>query len=357
MRNCFSILCLLLLSLNAFSQSADTIRVGITHEPPFVIIGTDGTYSGLSIDLWQSIANEQKVAYQFLTYSDQLGLIRALDFKEIDICINPMHANEVRLRMLDITQPFYVSSIGVATSQVKKSRVRAFLKNFFSLRFLRVIFFLLILILTFGTLLWIAERKENRRQFRPGIIGLFDGLWWSAVTMTTVGYGDKAPKTKIGKIIAIIWMLTAIVTISGFTGAIASTLTVQSLGRTIEDLGDLQQAEMIGSVMSSSSEAFLKQQDIQPDIVYQDVQEALTALAAQNIEVLVYDKSVLDYNITTLQLSNKVVLLPVNFNQQYRSFFLPKNSPNLDWVNALLVRNINDARWQELMRKYNLQGQ
>ena len=62
----------------------------------------------------------------------------------------------------------------------------------------------------------------------------------------------------------------------------------------------------------------------------------------------------MDYYISQLQLSNKVALLPVSFNQQYRSFFLPKNSPNLTWVNALIVRNINEVSWQETMKKYNL---
>lgn len=345
---------LLLLTLNGWSQSAEVMRVGIKHEPPFVISEPGGTFTGLSIDLWKSIAGQHEIQYEFKEYNDHLGLIRALDFKEIDICINPMHVNEIRLKMLDVTFPFYVSSIGVATTTVKKTQAGAFLRNFFSYQFFKIVFLLIMIIFIFGTILWIAERKENRRQFRPGLIGLFDGLWWSAVTMTTVGYGDKAPKTRMGRIIAIIWMLTAIVTISGFTGTIASTLTVQSLGRTIEDLEDLRHTDMIGSVMSSSSEAFLKQNDILPNILYKDAQESLFALSSKEIQVLVYDKTVLDYFITQLQLNNKVVLLPVNFNQQYRSFFLPRNSPHLSWVNPLLVRNINEASWQELLMKYNI---
>lgn len=341
----------------AFSQEKELIRIGVKHEPPFVIRESGQTYTGLSVDLWKSIASEKGVLYEMVEYKDHLGLLRALDFEEIDLTINPIHVNEIRLKMLDVTQPFYVSSIGVATTHVKKTQIGVFLRNFFSIQFFKIVLLLILIIFIFGTILWIVERKQNRRQFRPGLIGLFDGLWWSAVTMSTVGYGDKAPKSRLGRIIAIIWMLTAIITISGFTATIASTLTVQSLGRNIEDLEDLRNAEKIGSVYASSSEDFLNNNQITIQALYDDVEESLLALSAHDIEVLIYDKTVLDYFISRLQLSNKVTLLPVYFNQQYRSFFLPRNSPHLSWINPLLVRKINEASWPDLLKKYSLHAE
>lgn len=341
-----------------FGFGQDTLlRVGIKVEPPFVIRESVNSYSGLSVDLWKSIASEAGAGYEFIEYKDHLGLIRALDFKEIDVTINPVHVNEIRLRMFDVTQPFYVSYIGVATSNVKKTQVGNFLRNFFSFRFFRIVALLILIIFIFGTILWLVERGQNRRQFRPGLIGLFDGLWWSAVTITTVGYGDKAPKTRAGRIIAIVWMLTAIVIISGFTASIASTLTVQSLGQNIEDLDDLRNSADIGSIYASSSADFLNNNDIPIKELFSDIEEGLLALSARDIEILVYDKTVLDYSISQLQLSNKVSLLQVSFNQQYRSFFLPKNSPNLSWINPLLVRERNEASWPELLKKYNLHAQ
>jgi ABC-type amino acid transport substrate-binding protein len=342
--------------LSGFGQET-ILRVGIKVEPPFVIRESGNSFSGLSVDLWKSIASEEGAGYEFVEYKDHLGLIRALDFKEIDVTINPIHVNEIRLKMFDVTQPFYVSYIGVATNNVKKTQVGNFLRNFFSFRFFRIVALLILIIFIFGTILWLVERGQNRRQFRPGLIGLFDGLWWSAVTITTVGYGDKAPKTRIGRVVAIVWMLTAIVIISGFTASIASTLTVQSLGRNIEDLDDMRNSGDIGSIYGSSSADFLNNNDIQTKELYTDIEEGLLALSSRDIEVLVYDKTVLDYSISQLQLSNKVSLLQVSFNQQYRSFFLPRNSPHLNWINPLLVRKINEATWPELLKKYNLHAE
>lgn len=48
-----------------------------------------------------------------------------------------------------------------------------------------------------------------------------DGLWWSFVTATTVGYGDISPSTPVGRVIASILMLVGI----GLIGALTSTIT------------------------------------------------------------------------------------------------------------------------------------
>ncbi|MFA6541411.1 MAG: ion transporter [Bacteroidota bacterium] len=49
-----------------------------------------------------------------------------------------------------------------------------------------------------------------------------DAIWWSFVTITTVGYGDKFPVTTEGRIIAAILMTAGVGLFGTFTGFIAS---------------------------------------------------------------------------------------------------------------------------------------
>jgi voltage-gated potassium channel len=49
-----------------------------------------------------------------------------------------------------------------------------------------------------------------------------DGLWWAAATLSTVGYGDIAPTTLMGRIVAVILMLVGVGTFAGLTAAIAA---------------------------------------------------------------------------------------------------------------------------------------
>jgi len=52
----------------------------------------------------------------------------------------------------------------------------------------------------------------------------FDALWWSAATITTVGYGDIYPVTAVGRIVAVFTMVVGISTLAVVTARVASFL-------------------------------------------------------------------------------------------------------------------------------------
>ena len=66
----------------------------------------------------------------------------------------------------------------------------------------------------------IAEDVGDGRR----INSFFDALWWSAATITTVGYGDIYPVTTVGRIIAVFTMVVGISTLAVVTARIAKFL-------------------------------------------------------------------------------------------------------------------------------------
>ena len=80
-------------------------------------------------------------------------------------------------------------------------------------------------VLIVGHVVWIIERWNNPTQFHPDYSsGVMDGLWWAIVTQTTVGYGDKAPRSNVGKVFGIFWILYGLIVFGVFSSAVTGFL-------------------------------------------------------------------------------------------------------------------------------------
>jgi len=104
---------------------------------------------------------------------------------------------------------------------IKKSKIKNFFK--FVHEMLKnnglyyVIFIVIILAIFGGGILFRVEEGA--------IENVNDAIWLAFVTMTTVGYGDFAPTTDGGRLVAIILMIIGIGFLSVLTGSIASFFT------------------------------------------------------------------------------------------------------------------------------------
>ena len=332
-------------------KADNEITVGIKISPPFIIKNSGNNYSGISIDLWEKIADSLNIKYKFKEYN-LTGLISALEKNKIDLCINPLTVTSRRVKKIDFTQPFYITNLAIATKPESGNNIILFITKFFSLNFIEIVLVLFLVILIFGILVWLFERKYNEDQFEGNIKGVWSGIWWSAVTMTTVGYGDKSPKSLGGRIIALIWMFTAIITISSFTASITSSLTINKLSNKINGPGDLKNFT-VGSIKSSTSDIYLNNKEIE-HINFPNIKDGLKAINNNRIAAFVYDEPILRYTISENNMQKKIIILPSKFNTQYYSFSLPKNNSLLDKINPLLLEEINSPGWSEILSRYNL---
>jgi voltage-gated potassium channel len=61
----------------------------------------------------------------------------------------------------------------------------------------------------------------EKTDARGGTLSAWDGVWWAMTTVTTVGYGDYAPQTHAGRLLAIAVMLVGIGFVAILTAAAA----------------------------------------------------------------------------------------------------------------------------------------
>jgi hypothetical protein len=73
-----------------------------------------------------------------------------------------------------------------------------------------LMFFLFLGVILFSSAMYYAETETNPEMFES----IPDAFWYSLVTMTTVGYGDKYPMTVWGKIIGTCCAVTGVLTIA-----------------------------------------------------------------------------------------------------------------------------------------------
>jgi voltage-gated potassium channel len=83
-----------------------------------------------------------------------------------------------------------------------------------------------------GVAMYFVERGHNSQLRSPG-----DGLWWSLVTLTTIGYGDIYPRTTPGRVLAAVEVLLGLGLVGTVTGKIASVLVERRIkeGRGLTD--------------------------------------------------------------------------------------------------------------------------
>jgi polar amino acid transport system substrate-binding protein len=350
-----TILILLILSVcvNSYPQKADSskvLKVGIVHNPPFVIC-ENSKISGISIDLWREISDSLQIKYEYKEYK-YFDLVNALEKSELDISIAPLVVTSKLLKRLYFSQPFYITSLAVALPIRFKQSMIHFLLDFFSKDFQIMLIVILLITAFFSFLVWIVERKSRTKTFRKGINGFGESLWWAIVTLTTVGYGDITPKTKFGRLISGLWMFISIIIVSIFTATVASHLTVNKLQTEIKDISDISDLH-IGSINGTGSSNFLLNRGIN-FINYPSVLDGLKAVDKKEINAFVFDQAILEYYIIKNKLNEKIEILRSGSNKEYFSFS-SANPKLMRKVNPVLIKVVNSLEWNNILNKYHLE--
>ena len=333
------------------------LRVGVAGSPPFVI-RNNGKFKGISIDIWKVIALKGGFEYEFIPQEDVSIGLNAVAEKKLDILIGPISITPERLarEKIEFTQPYFIGQFGLLLPALKPS-VWYRVAPLFRIAALSSITLLIILIFIVGNLIWLAERRDNPEQFPPDYHnGVRNGVWFALVTLTTVGYGDRTPVTKTGQLIAGIWMIITLVTVSSLTAGLASALTAVISGEKarerfnkIEDLAGATigvVAETSGVELAEEYEAKLTTSDT--------LGEAINLLVQGKTAGVIFDRPALRYHLSQhpdlkLRLSNLVLgndtygfVIPINnhsFQKELNVLLLELRAERVDqaisnhWLN------------------------
>jgi len=327
----------------AASREPRVLKVGMTVAPPFILKDAQGQFGGISYDLWRDVAQDLGITWKTVEY-DLPGLLAAVREGRVDVGVSDLSITPGREAVMDFSQPFYSTGLGIAVPAEGRGSILASLfHRVISLRVFLYAGSLLVLLLVVGTLEWLIERRRNADYFRRGIRGIGDGLWWSAVTMTAVGYGDTTPRTPFGRIVALVWMFASVMLLAFFTAGITSSLTVETLGERVHGFEDLYKVRTGVKADSSAAES-LEASRIWA-ATFPDVQSGLRALASGSIDAFVHDQPDLRY-LQHRFFPSEVRVLNATFDPQLYGFAFPPKSTLRKSVNIAMLRRLEDRDYR-----------
>ena len=323
--------------------------VGIADSPPFAIANDDGSWSGLGVELWRRIADDLDLRYEFRrTTLEELGT--HLRDRKIDAAVGAMAVTPTGTALHDFTQPYLNAGLGFAQRARQEVSWAAIGRTMLDPRLLTVIGLLLLSILLVGALIAWVERRQHSTDFAgPWRDSLSTGVWWAAVTMTTVGYGDATPKTPLGRALALVWMFVGVVAVAVFTATVTSILTLSHIQSGVERPSDLQRLRLAAIEGGSGGEYLAKHQF--RFRAYPDYETALQDLATDVFDVLVANRASLRY-LVNASWQGQLRVSPVVLERDAYAIGLPHNSPLRVAIDEALVRIIHSDDWDSVMTRY-----
>ena len=310
------------------SVHAGQMRVGISGSPPFVI--KDGShYSGISVDIWDRVAEDNDISYKLIEQPTPKAGIEAVDDGSIDLLVGPISITSRRLAIpgIDFTQPYFLSKEGIVLP-LKTPSIFSRLQVFFGWAVISSVLVLIAVLLAVGSLIWIAEREKNSAQFpRDWLPGISSGMWFALVTLTTVGYGDKAPITRTGRSITGAWMVISLIAVSSLTASLASAFTLFLSGATETAINTPQQlsGRRVAVVEGTDGMELAENRDMRV-VPAPSLDSAIELVLSQKADAFIFDRHSIRYHLKQNP-DLAVRLAPFTLSDETYGFVLKPTSP------------------------------
>ncbi|MEO8601096.1 MAG: transporter substrate-binding domain-containing protein [bacterium] len=326
-----------------------TLVIGVVDSPPLAIPQADGSWSGLGVDLWARIANTY--GWRFTLKQVALDAVaQALHDGVVDAAIGAVPVTPEGEAIHDFSQPYLATGLGFAQRMTDTLQWDAVWQALLSRHLLAVIAAIIGGVLLVGLVIALVERRHSSTDFGgPLRQGVSTGVWWAAVTMTTVGYGDATPKTATGRLLALLWMFIGVIAVAILTATVTSILTLSHLRGSVARPADLLRLRL-GAVPGGAGADYLNDRRA-PFVSYPGYETGLAALHNGEIEAFVANIPALRFEITNLW-HGQLEVSPITLESVLYAIAVPDGSPLRGAIDNALVRVTHEEGWRDVERRY-----
>jgi polar amino acid transport system substrate-binding protein len=313
--------------------------VDVSEIEPCAILD-EGDVTGFSVDLWKYCANELDLDFRFRRVASVTEKLADLANGRADVAIAGISWTEDREQNYDFSVPELNSGLRAMVHR------NTSLLPTLSPSSRRICIYLLGFLLISGNILWWAERGGGaiRREYFPGILEAF---WCVFATMSTVGYGDIAPKRWLGRLMAVLIMFSGI----SLFGVLAASLTADLIAeRKVSQIDSVKALVglKVATKEGTTSSQFLRDHHI--DVVEKkSFKGACDLLLNGSVDAVVFDEPAILYRA-----KEDPDLIPVGppLNQEYYAFAIPQNSPLREKLNQSLLKARDSGEYDRIYKRW-----
>jgi len=276
-----------LCNITGAEEPKEKLRVGISHFTPFVILSQDQPI-GVSIEIWRAIADRLGIEYEYVVSEGVADKLRNLKKDKTDVAIGGISITEEREGVFDFTHSQFHTGLDILIPYDEKRM--AFRSSLLTKQKLFIVIGILFLIVVGGHIIWLVERSSEthktafNRKYFPGV---FEGMYWALITVSTIGYGDKVPKKWAGRILACVLILLFLPLFGYFIAEVSSSLTISNIRADINGPEDLL-GRRVGVVTGTTSYEYMSGRS---SVLYKfnKIESARQALLEGLLDAVVYD--------------------------------------------------------------------
>lgn len=333
---------LLLIAVTAYADKP--LVVGTRMFPPFVMKQPDGTYTGISMELWKRVAQQLHVDY--VVREATAPELLEPETHGVDVVVS-LPITALNGRNMDLTHAFYSTGLAIATRVESTNALVTVLGGLASPTFLEWAGIVVLALVGVGVVVWLFGRRKRDSEFAgPAVHGISHGVLWAFESVA--GKADAITRARGGRLLTLVWTFVCILIVSIITAELTTALTVNQLSSKVSGLGDLPKVR-VGSVKDSVGKKYLDDRQVR-SIAYADLPAAMAALQHGELDAVVNEAPLLQYQVNH---ATGLVVLPGTFHNHGYGFGLARvHHDLLAPMNAALLGATETDDWSQLLTQY-----
>jgi len=330
---------------------SEPLRVAVYDVAPYGNVTPDGAFRGVSVELWRRVAEELGSQYRLTPVAQIDAILAGLEQGRFDAAIGAITITPERASRVDFSYPAHRSGVAVALRKEAGPVSALVAYGLVAVELSSLIAGMLALLLAIGVVMWFIERPgRSAATTESSVVTLRDGIYWAVVTMTTVGYGDKTPKTPVGRFVAIVWMLGSVALVSLLSASLVSRLTAEQVESSVPFTESDLVGKRLAAVASSSGAEYLDALRL-AYAKHDTLQEALASVADGEADAVVNSAGALRY-MTTARFAKTLRVPGGLLAPAYMAIALPEQSPLKKPIDRALMKITASPEWRSLEDRY-----